>query len=353
MPQSASSTRIDWVDYAKGICIILVVMMHSTLGVERAAGEVSWLNGFIEWARPFRMPDFFLISGLFLASRINQPWRSYLDSKVLHFAYFYVLWMTIQFATKSHGVFQSEGLVATFQAYFIGFLEPFGTLWFIYLLAIFFVAAKALRSVPPVVVFAAAALLEMAPIETGSLLVDEFASRFVYFFAGYWLSADVFAFAAMIGRKPVPAIIASLVIWALANDAVIGGGWQGLPVVSLILGFMGAAAVVSFGVLLSKTRIAAPIRYCGENTIVIYLAFFLFMAGSRAVLLKTALVPDLALVSLLVTAAGMTGPLLLIWMVRGNRASFLFRRPNWARLASRGRGWHSGPHAEIASPQTR
>ncbi len=26
--------RIDWVDYAKGFCIIFVVMMHSTLGVE-------------------------------------------------------------------------------------------------------------------------------------------------------------------------------------------------------------------------------------------------------------------------------------------------------------------------------
>ena len=31
--------RIDWVDYAKGFCIILVVMMHSTLGVEHAAGR--------------------------------------------------------------------------------------------------------------------------------------------------------------------------------------------------------------------------------------------------------------------------------------------------------------------------
>jgi hypothetical protein len=26
------STRIDWVDYAKGICIVMVVMMHSVLG---------------------------------------------------------------------------------------------------------------------------------------------------------------------------------------------------------------------------------------------------------------------------------------------------------------------------------
>jgi uncharacterized membrane protein YcfT len=30
--------RVDWVDYAKGFCIIFVVMMHSTLGVEAAAG---------------------------------------------------------------------------------------------------------------------------------------------------------------------------------------------------------------------------------------------------------------------------------------------------------------------------
>ena len=103
MTSGIKRERVDWVDYAKGICIILVVMMHSTLGVEKAAGELSWLNGFIEWARPFRMPDFFLISGLFLASRIDRPWRQYLDTKLVHFAYFYILWMTIQFAMKSCG----------------------------------------------------------------------------------------------------------------------------------------------------------------------------------------------------------------------------------------------------------
>ena len=38
------------------ITIVLVVMMHSTLGVEKAAGAESWLHPFIDWARPFRMP---------------------------------------------------------------------------------------------------------------------------------------------------------------------------------------------------------------------------------------------------------------------------------------------------------
>ena len=37
------------------------------------------------------MPDFFLISGLFLSRAIDRDWHDYLDRKVWHFAYFYVL----------------------------------------------------------------------------------------------------------------------------------------------------------------------------------------------------------------------------------------------------------------------
>ena len=183
-----TSSRVDWVDYAKGICIILVVMMHSTLGVEKVAGDLTSLHPFIDWARPFRMPDFFLISGLFLASRIDRPWRNFLDSKVLHFIYFYILWMSIQLLAKAYGILAEQGPHALFSTYVLGFIQPFGTLWFIYMLAIFFPVTKLLRNVPMLLVFAVAAMLEMAPIETGWTLIDEFAARYVYFYVGYWLA---------------------------------------------------------------------------------------------------------------------------------------------------------------------
>ena len=57
--------RVDWVDYAKGICIVMVVMMHSVLGVEAATGQTGFMHFLVAFAKPFRMPDFFLISGLF------------------------------------------------------------------------------------------------------------------------------------------------------------------------------------------------------------------------------------------------------------------------------------------------
>jgi len=353
MVNAATKPRVDWVDYAKGLCIVLVVMMHSTLGVEKAAGDLSWMNGFVEWARPFRMPDFFLISGLFLSQRIGRPWRSYLDTKILHFAYFYVLWMTIQYATKGYGIAQDAGFAGVLQAYLMGFVEPFGTLWFIYMLGVFFVVTKALHRVPPWIVFLGAALLEIAPIATGHVLIDEFAGRYVYFFAGYWLAGQVFAFAAAVGRRPMAAILAGLFIWGTANAFAVELGWSKLPLVSLGLGFIGAGAVIVTGVLLARTGFAQALRYCGENSIVIYLAFFLFMASSRVALLKLAPGLNLGVVSLAVTAAGVTGPVLLYWAVRNTWASFLFRRPAWARLASRERGWHSAAHAEFPSPQAR
>lgn len=341
MVNTSLTSRIDWVDYAKGICIILVVMMHSTLGVEKAAGSLSFVHHFIDWAKPFRMPDFFLISGLFLASRIDRPWREYLDTKFVHFAYFYILWMSLQLLSKAYGIYLDVGLHGLFSTYLTALVEPFGTLWFIYLLAIFFVVTKLLRHLPPLLVFVVAALLEAAPIETGYLVIDEFASRFVYFFAGYWMAKHVFDFAHGVNAKASTVILAGLLIWGVANYYLVQSGLASLPGINLLLGFIGAGAVISTGVLLSKFKIAKALRYCGENSIVIYLAFFIFMAGTRESLLRYLPQLDIGLVALLVTFVGVIGPVLLFWLTRNTKLSFLFKRPTWAKLAKPAPRWHS------------
>src|ERR1700741_4837028 len=128
---TSAATRVDWVDYAKGICIVMVVMMHSVLGVEQAAGESGFMHALVVFAKPFRMPDFFLISGLFLPLVIDRDWRPYLDRKVVHFAYFYVLWVTIQFAFKAPGFAAESSWAHAGFLYLEFFIDPFGTLWFI------------------------------------------------------------------------------------------------------------------------------------------------------------------------------------------------------------------------------
>ena len=352
MAGGTTKSRVEWVDVAKGICIILVVMMHSTLGVEKAVGHPSWLNHFIEWARPFRMPDFFMISGLFLSARINRPWREYADAKVVHFAYFYILWMTIQFLTKSYGFYQYGGLPGLLGGYAMGFIEPFGTLWFIYLLAVFFVVAKATRGLPPLLVFAVGAVMEMVHAHwlsasgeaTGWLLIDEFMAKFVYFHVGYWLAPRIFTLARGFSALSSPALLAGLLVWGVFEYFAVAGGHSKDPGVSLALGFIGALAVVATSVFLARSFAAPVLNYLGANSIVVYLAFFLFMATARAVLLTLNIIPDTGTVSLLVTLAGVVGPVLLHLAVKNTKASFLFRRPQWARLAPRRGQWHSRPH---------
>jgi uncharacterized membrane protein YcfT len=325
-PASIPAERVAWVDYAKGICIVMVVMMHSTLGVGTAAGGEGFLHAVVAFARPFRMPDFFLISGLFLARVIDRDWKTYLDRKVVHFAYFYVLWMTIQFVFKAPGLAAEHGAASVPQLYLLSFIEPFGTLWFIYLLPIFFIVTKLTRGVPPIAIWLAAAALETATIETGWTVVDEFASRFVYFYTGYWLAAHVFTLARDTQKKPVSAI-ACLLLWASLNGLLVFAGYAEWPLISLTLGLLGAGAIITLAALLAQTRIFDPLRYCGEHSIVIYLAFFLFMAATRVFLLKTGLVPNIGLMSVLVTVAGVLGPLLLYWTVRNTALRFLFERP--------------------------
>src|ERR1700687_1018638 len=246
----AAAGRVDWVDYAKGICIVMVVMMHSVLGVELAAGERGFMHVLVAFAKPFRMPDFFLISGLFLSVVIDRDWRTFLDRKVVHFAYFYVLWVTIQFGFKAPSFAAETDWAHVGLMYLLSFIEPFGTLWFIYLLPVFFVVTKLTRRVPPLLIWGVAALLEAAHVVTGWTVIDEFCARFVYFHSGYLFADYVFALSDRARAHPRLAL-AGLAGWTLVNGGLVVSGFSEWPLISLVLGLAGAGAIVTMGTLLA------------------------------------------------------------------------------------------------------
>ncbi len=321
------SGRVDWVDYAKGICIVMVVMMHSVLGVELAAGQIGFMHAIVAFAKPFRMPDFFLISGLFLPLVIDRDWRTYLDRKVVHFAYFYVLWVTIQFGFKAPGFAAETSWSHAAYLYLESFVEPFGTLWFIYELPIFFVVTKATRRLPPLLIWGLAAILEMTHYTTGWTAVDEFGARFVYFYSGYLFAAGVFALADRARKEPRLAL-AGLALWALVNESLVQLGLSEWPLVSLTLGLAGACAIVTIGTLVAHMGWFKSLRFCGEHSIVIYLAFFLPMAATRTLLLRSGVIADIGVMSVAVTVVALFGAL-AIWQVALKvGANFLFERPD-------------------------
>src|SRR5262249_35274220 len=155
-----------------------------------------------------------------------------------------------------------HGALGTAWLYVESFWEPFSTLWFIYLLPIFFVVAKLARTlrVPPLLIWLAGAALEITHVHTGTTVIDEFAARFVYFYPGYLAASWVFALARNVDAYPEMAL-AGLVGWGVVNGLLALNGLAGLPLVSLALGLAGAAAVVSVSALLAKSDLARPLRY--------------------------------------------------------------------------------------------
>lgn len=323
--------RIGWIDYARGFSIILVVMMHSTLGVEASLGREGWMHELVAFAKPFRIPAFFLVSGLLVSRVIDRDWRSYFDGRVLHFVYFYVLWLTIQFLFKFPGFAADYGIWGAVRLYLEAFVQPFGTLWFIYLLPIFFVIAKLLRRVPPAIVWIAAALLEIAHLNTGSVVIDEFASRFVYFYSGYVLVRYATQLADF-SERHVLAALAAIVLWTLINAALVFAGLDERAFISLALGFLGAAVVIAASALLARRNALSFIRWCGENSLPLYLAFFLPMAIARIGINKSGLITDAGTEAALVTAIAIAGALVIHRLAMPTRFRFLFERPDAFRL---------------------
>ena len=322
----ATAGRVDWVDYAKGICIVMVVMMHSVLGVELAAGQTGFMHVLVAFAKPFRMPDFFLISGLFLSVVIDRDWRIYLDRKVVHFAYFYVLWVTIQFGFKAPGFAAESSWAHVGFLYLESFIEPFGTLWFIYLLPIFFVVTKATRKWPPLLDLDRAGAVGKRA-HRNRLDRDRRVLRAVC----------LFLFRLSLRRLCVRPV------GSRAGAAAPGGhrtgavgarqrrpglfGFSEWPGVSLMLGLSGACAIIISGTLLARAHWLDFLRFCGEHSIVIYLAFFLPMAATRTLLLRVGPIHDIGTISLIVTVAGVLGALAIWRGALAAGANFLFERP--------------------------
>lgn len=336
--------RVDWVDIAKGICIVMVVMMHSTYGVQEALGSEGFMQAVVEFAKPFRMPDFFLISGLFLGRVIDRDWRTYLDRKVVHFAYFYLIWTAIQLGVKAPGLAAAEGLDGVLWRAVATLWAPFGTMWFLYMLPLFFVVTKLARRWPRTLLAAAAGLYlahsaietAIAPVAEDAFMLAEFAQRYVFFVLGYLGAPWVFRLMERAAAKPA-ATLALLAAWALTDAGLVAAGLAAIPAIGLPLGLAGALAVAATATLIAPyarrpRSPAALLRHAGERSIVVYLAFFLPMAATRAGLIAAG-ARDAGWIALAVTAVAVAVPLGLDWLTRATgHGRFLFARPAWASL---------------------
>jgi uncharacterized membrane protein YcfT len=110
----AKSSRIPWVDHARGIAIMLVVYRHVVIGLKRSGVAVSaGMYNVQEVFYNFRMPVFFILSGIFVAGSLRKRSRTeVLRDRAATVLYPYLVWGVImvtlemlfsQFANSKRG----------------------------------------------------------------------------------------------------------------------------------------------------------------------------------------------------------------------------------------------------------
>ncbi len=329
--------RVGWVDYAKGICILLVVMFHTVNHYEEAVGAEGWMRWIVDFSKPFRMPDFFLISGLFLSRTITSNLTTYIDKKVVHFAYFYLLWLGLTLLLTDNDVLRADP-VAFVKLYVWNIIQPTGVLWFVHMLAVFYVVTRLLARLPKWVVIAAAAALQIAHqalwIDTQSFIANRFMEYFVYFFIGYALHTVVFDVADRAKARPW-LTVGVLAGWAICNEWLTQNDMHQLPGYGLLMGIAGALAIVELAALLSMTKFAGFLRYCGKNSIVIYLTFFFPMTLLERFLASKQIIPDVGWACFVIMAISAVLPLLFHLAIKRTPLIALYVRPEWAKLRPR------------------
>ena len=90
--------RIAWIDYLRGIAIILVVYRHALTGIERSGISIpSYLMTANMIFYSFRIPLFFIVSGLFISKSLQKRTiKQIVISKFDIILYPYLIWSFIQ-----------------------------------------------------------------------------------------------------------------------------------------------------------------------------------------------------------------------------------------------------------------
>ncbi|WP_368497062.1 acyltransferase family protein [Herbiconiux sp. A18JL235] len=278
---TSGAMRAVWIDVARGLCVVAVVLLHVRIFVYDPA--VPEIDGHDEWRRiteafgPFRLPTLFALSGLLVAGRVRNGWSDRRNAVRIASSYWiYLVWLTV-FAVMSF-VVTAPGMPFRLEIpadYLRQLVLPDTILWFVLALALYVLVLTSVQRLPPRVVLGAlalaAALSGIAPAELAEEQWLHILYYGVFFAAGVYLPEALRWFA---GGRVVVKLVCSLLLFAVLERV-----WQLTEMGTALessarLGRDLVAVAVAIGLcaLLARAAwIARPLALLGRRTLPVYI----------------------------------------------------------------------------------
>jgi fucose 4-O-acetylase-like acetyltransferase len=342
------TSRLNWIDYARGIAIILVCYRHVYEGSKEAGiavGNYSFLEHINIFLYSFRMPLFFIISGLFITAGLQKKGiKLYVETRARAILWPYFLWGILQLSLQMVFTKYTNGH-PTPSSYLNLLYQPRECAQFWYLYALFNVSVlyalvKYFLRVPAIyniliglVFFYASALIYQQDIKTG--FVFDILHYYIFFSIGDFLSGYLL-------DKKNRSFLESGKLLLLLLVPFIGGQIYFLltnlnhstskymhvefyqPFIFLLIAFMGCAFVISLTFYLQKKNVMQWLTVLGRNSLYIYVSHVIVFACVRIILSKFFGIQNVAVIILSGMISGLLVPLLLYRLAVQLKMRWLF-----------------------------
>lgn len=276
--------RVSWIDYAKGIGIILVVYGHVLRGINSAQMGLS--KDFFDISDKivygFHMPLFFFLSGLFAEKWLKKGFLDGMIQKTKTLICPYLVWCIIQGSimivlssyTNSRVSWNSIPKIV---------YQPIEQFWFLYVLFLIFLLYYVIRKILNI------RLLLMVSLVTyifgqffNFWLIDNVVVNLFFF------SLGVLFMEYQIKLEKISTLTSSLLVFLLLNYIYVDFTFHAMSLVimQLFIALSGILFIISLSMVFAKINKLTFLKYLGSFSMTIYLVHILAGSGFRIILLK-------------------------------------------------------------------
>jgi len=326
-PRATPPSRIAWVDYAKGVGIILVVVGHTLRGLQKTPVHVPGWEFADAWIYAFHMPLFFFLAGLFVEHSCRGSLGQFIDGKARRILWPYFVWTILQESFR-HLVGSSPLGIAELWTIIY---RPVMQFWFLYVLFLLLVLYAAWRKAGgPWQWFVALAFALNLSLAFGA----NFGPWGVIY--QMWINIPYLALGVLVsflgGTDRVGASrVAVLAALALGGYSIIAVAVyfhvSGLKACIVPLAAAGIFSSVALSGCLARWRPAAGIATLGVLSLEIFVAHTIFASSFRQALLAVG-IHSAALHLAGGVAIGLAGPVILHALCKRFHMLFLFSLPS-------------------------
>ncbi|MBU3004341.1 acyltransferase family protein [Paraglaciecola arctica] len=323
--------RVDWIDYAKGIGIILVVYGHVARGLYSAGlGLPTNIQKLIDSiVYSFHMPLFFFLSGLFFYdSLLKRGSRNLVFNKIDTIIYPYLIWSLLQGVTEVFLSNYTNGNVTL--SVVLAVWEPRAQFWFLYILFIVFIVCTLMYSLINEKMHFIILIFAIFIYVQKSILPNYLILNFLYDNLIFFVFGIVFTRYKMCEKLIYQKSLYLTLVLFITGQYLFHGHLDAVytqkGIESLILALISILFIVSLSISFSKSS-HRYIALLGASSMAIYLMHILAGAGTRVLLSKVFNIESVTIHLMVGCIAGLILPLLALKIIGGLRIPYVFRAP--------------------------